>query len=691
MKNQPPSNFFYFASLILTLLGMSVIGLEPTAYARVTQINITTTEAPTFGATSFGSVGQYERIEGIITGEVDPNNPQNAVIVDLDLAPKNANGTVGYTATLQILRPLDLKRGNHRVIFELPNRGRTNVLGIFNDSITPNTTTSSGDPGNAFLMNQGYTIVEGSWDTSAPAGSFAVTFPTATNKDGSAITGPATEEFVIDVGSTPSTQPLTYPAATADKSKASLTVREHYADIPIQLKPSDWDYADPKLTTVKLTSGNFGTGPLGPTLLYEFTYLAQKPVVAGLGFASLRDLATFLRDAKTDDSGVANPLAGDVKYIYTVCSSQPCRTTRDFVLYGFNEAEHSHQQAGHGELFDRETVFDGMLNWKGGGSGIFMNYRFAQPGRTHRQHIARWTPEVQFPFADVAFFDRVTGKFGSRLDRCRQTSTCPKIFEANSANEYWAKASSGLTTDGQGHDLDVSKTENVRYYLFSSFPHAAATGLGTCQQPQNPLAPNQVLRALLLDLDDWVSTGREPPHNRIPRLADKTLVPALPQSGMGFPNIPGVVYNGVHHTGDLLDFGPQFDDGILTVLPPMVSAPYKVYVPKTDSDGNDIGGIRTPDVAVPLATYTGWALRAEEEPQNADGCDASGQKLPFAATKSARLSAGDPRPSLAERYKDHATYVRQVTEAARRLQRERLLVEPDAEAYITAAETAAVP
>jgi len=125
MKNQPPSNFFYFASLILTLLGMSVIGLEPTAYARVTQINITTTEAPTFGATSFGSVGQYERIEGIITGEVDLNNPQNAVIVDLDRAPKNANGTVGYTATFQILRPLDLKRGNHRVIFELPNRGRT--------------------------------------------------------------------------------------------------------------------------------------------------------------------------------------------------------------------------------------------------------------------------------------------------------------------------------------------------------------------------------------------------------------------------------------------------------------------------------------------------------------------------------------------------------------------------------------
>ena len=79
MKNQSPSNFFYFTSPALTLLGMSVIGLEPAAYARVTQINITTTEAPTFGTTSFGSVGQYERIEGIIAGEVDPKDRKSVV------------------------------------------------------------------------------------------------------------------------------------------------------------------------------------------------------------------------------------------------------------------------------------------------------------------------------------------------------------------------------------------------------------------------------------------------------------------------------------------------------------------------------------------------------------------------------------------------------------------------------------
>ena len=221
-------NCAHCAKTCVTLIGIGLLGVAPVANARVTQINITETEAPTFGGATFGSVGQYERIEGTITGEVDPKDPLNAVIVDIDRAPKNTNGTVGYTATFQILRPIDLNKGNHRVIFELPNRGRTNVLGIFNDSQTANTTTSSGDPGNAFLMNQGYAIVEGAWDTSAQgAGLFTVQFPIATRKDGSTITGPATEEFVIDVGATPASEPLTYPAATADKSNAFLTVREN--------------------------------------------------------------------------------------------------------------------------------------------------------------------------------------------------------------------------------------------------------------------------------------------------------------------------------------------------------------------------------------------------------------------------------------------------------------------------------
>ena len=245
----------------------------------MTHIDITTTGAA-FPGESFGSVGPYQRIEGTITGEIDPADPQNAVIVDIALAPKNPNGTVGYKADFQILRPGDLSKGNHRVNFELPNRGRTNVLGLFNDSGTGNAKGSSGASGNTFLMSRGYTIVEGGWDTSAQGNGslFTVQVPTAKDRNGSAITGPATEEFVIDKTATASSEPLTYPAATPDKSKASLTVREHYADKPIPLGAGDWNYTDATLTAVKLTAGNF-PGSFGPTALFEFTYIAKEPVV----------------------------------------------------------------------------------------------------------------------------------------------------------------------------------------------------------------------------------------------------------------------------------------------------------------------------------------------------------------------------------------------------------------------------
>lgn len=665
----------------LALSAAALLAATPCASARVTQIVIKTVESPAFAGRSFADVGQYERISGRIIGEVDPSDPKNATIVDIALAPKNPNGTVSYATDFQILRPIDRAKGNGRLLYEITNRGRTNALQMLNDSKTANDVDSAGDPGNGFLMRQGYVLLESGWDLQQGAGKlFSIKVPVAKKADGSTITGVATEEFVIDKGETPQRRRLTYPAATADKSKASLTVRKNYADEPIPVPESEWDYADDKLTSVKLTSGNFGgPGSFGPTALYEFTYVARDPLVVGLGFAAIRDVATFLREAKTDDKGVANPLAGDVRYIYTFCSSQPCRGMHDFVALDFNQAPGAPGVAA-------ARVFDGVLNWKAGASGIFMNYRFSQPARTHRQHIARWTPEFQFPFADVKFTDPVTGKTDYRQRRCDESKTCPKIFEANSSNEYWAKAGSMLHTDSDGHDLPGRA--NVRYYLFASFPHGGGTGRGICAQPRNPIRPNQTLRALLTDLDAWVTKNEAPPADRLPRIADGTLVPPLPQSGMGFPQIPGVLYNGVHHTGDLFDFGKDFDKGILTVLPPrLVGTPYPVFVPKTDADGNDIAGIRIPEVAVPVATYTGWALRADGH----DGCDAAGQRIPFAKTKAERMASGDPRLSLEERYPDHAAYVRAVTDAVEKLKAERLLLEEDAQAYIAAAQAAAVP
>ena len=684
----------------LAVAGTVCLGLAPAADARVTQIQInnTTSASPTFSGQSFGA-GEYQMINGTVSGEVDPTDPLNAGIVDIGLAPRNSRGMVEYSTDFQLLIPTKLSNGNHRLLYDITNRGRTDALTILNSGSKANTTSTSGDPGNGFLMNQGYSILASGWDITVgqndPNGGFGVTVPVAT-KGGTPITGPATEEFDIDSGTMPATEPLSYPAASPDKSQASLTVRANFGDTPMPLDASTWDYTDSTLTAIKLNGKKFGDPSVfGPSGLYEFSYTAVNPKVAALGLAAIRDLAAFFRDAKTDDHGNKNPLAGNVKFIYTFCSSQPCRTMRDFVYLGFNQVDHGkgapHQSAGP------EMAIDGVLNWKAGGSGLYINYRFSQPTRTHRQHIARWYPEIQFPFADQTLTDTVTHQTDGRLNLCSRTDTCPKIFEANSANEYWAKAGSLLTTDTSGRDLDLDRLKDVRYYLFSSQPHGAGTAAGICRQPQNPIKPDPVLRALLVDLDEWVSKGKQPPANRVPQRSEGTLVPSLPQTVEGFPSIPGVDYNGIMHNGNLWDFGPEFDEGIVSVMPPnSLGTPYPAFVPKTDGDGNDIAGIRVPDVAAPIATYTGWGLRATPAGETGgamlmDGCDASGQRIPFPATK----TAGDPRLSLQERYGNpsgtNATYVAAVQAAAQKLVSERFLLDQDIATYTTPAALVTIP
>jgi hypothetical protein len=247
---------------------------------------------------------------------------------------------------------------------------------------------------------------------------------------------------------------------------------------------------------------------------------------------------------------------------------------------------------------------------------------------------------------------------------------------------------------------DLPDPPLTRLFLMSSLPHGAGTAPGICQQFQNPLGPYSVLRALLMDLDDWVTLGTEPPATRLPRYSNGTLVRSLPQGMVGFPNIPArpavanqdnglpVKYNGRTHTGDLFDYGPRyFTEGIVDNFPPIVKgSPYPTMVPKTDSDGNDIAGVRLPDITVPTATYTGWALRATIPGD--DGCDASGQKIPFRATRNGRLAIGDPRPALDERYASRQDYIDKVTQAATALQTQRLMLQEDVDAYISGAGAA---
>src|SRR6266481_4283625 len=621
------------------------------ADAKVMKIQITAKESPTFGGYSWPGVGQYEKIVGKAFGELDPNDSKNAVIVDLQLAPRNANGKVDYSFDFYILKPLDLAKGNHKMLYEPPNRGRKTIAAL-------NRGVGGNDPGsvkdasilaNSFLMPQGYSISFSGWDSSAGTSTAdfnaTITLPIARNPDGSSITGPS-YEYIVSSGTS---YTLTYAAATLDKSKATLTHRVHLNDIPENVPASGWQYNSDGTAIALLPAGT----PFVKNDIYEFSYTAKDPAINAVGFAAVRDWNAWLRYETKDDSGTPNPLAGDISRIYTEVSSQPGRLLNDFRYLGFNQAENGKQ------------VFDGMMQWIAAGDGISMNYRWSQPGRTERNRQDHLYVEGRFPFANITSTDPITGKTDSRYTKCALTHTCPFAMEIFSANEYWVKAASLMTTDPTG-TKDLPDSPFTRIYFMSSMQHGTGrdTVKGVCQQFQNPLDSQAVQRALFTAMDRWVTAGTPPPPSQVPRLSEGTLVKP-DQSSTGLPHIPGVSYTGFKTTRYLLNYGPKFYiTGIPANNPPVFTQPYQdnpangpiypSFVPKTDADGNDVSGIRLPEVQVPLATYTGWALRSA--PQNDDGCEGSGQYIPFPKTKADRLASGDPRLSIEERYGNVETY-----------------------------------
>ena len=633
-------------------------------------------QSPTFGGLSFGSVGQYEKLRGTASGELDPSDPRNAVITDLQLAPLNAMGMVEYSMDIFILKPINLINGNHRLFFDFNNRGQMRV-GLLNRARATNDPATAADAGAGFIMNLGYSVVSNGWDCSASGfDSMKINAPVATN-GGAAITGPSYEYIVFD-NDTSLTSELAYPAATTDKSQAALTVRAHLDDAPTRVPTTDWDYTTADGTAIQLLPA--GT-PFQQSKIYEFTYTAKDPVVAGVGLAATRDFVSFLRNASAAEG---NPLADDVQHTFSYSISQPSRTLNDFQELGFNEDENG------------QRVFDGILSHTGGGSGDQINYRFAQTDRTERNRQNHLYPEGVFPFAHQLLTDHLSGKTGGRSERGAASNTSPKRFEINTSNEYWVKACSLLHTDTQGNDLP--DPENVRYYLLSGLSHGVGdiTRRGKAQQFTNGISPYAAHRALLVALDEWVSQGTPPPDSRVPRAAENAAFAAtrpgfltgiVPQEDLGWPNIPEVTFNGVITTRYLLDFGADFDKGIVTNYPPSIAGrpAYPIFVSKVDQDGNELAGIRLPGVEAPVATTTGWALRRAGFGEN-DGSESDGQHIPFKTTKVERTAAGDPRLSLEERYQDHDGYVKEVAKAAQQLGEQRFLLPEDVERYIEEAK-----
>jgi hypothetical protein len=442
-----------------------------------------------------------------------------------------------------------------------------------------------------------------------------------------------------------------------------------------------------RLVVPKVEKGAAGTlgqvrlkvaGGLRPGYLYELVCEAEGPIVQGLGYAAVRDLISFLRF----DNGKQNPLRADGKPVIRRAHgfgvSQSGRFLRNFLHLGFNVDE-----------ADRK-VFDGLIPHVAGGGLGFFNHRFAQPTRHNAQHEEHLYPTDRFPFT----YGDSTDPFLKRTDGIlRRLATedpklLPKVMHTQSAAEYWHRSGSLVHTDPLGKE-DVELPANVRLYAFGGTQHGPASdppGRGIADNLLNPGDYRPFLRALLEALDAWVKDGTEPPPSVYPRIDKGTLVD-WKQKATGFPSIPGVRYPEVIQCPSALDRGPEFDTkGILSVEPPRKLGDYVVRVPKSGPDGNDLGTLLPPEVAVPLATYTGWNLRRRDVGAEAMLVSLAGSYIPFPRTKADRKATGDPRESIEERYGSFEEYRKRFAAVCDDLIKRRYLLKEDAERLLTGRE-----
>lgn len=639
MATFPRYTAFGAAALALTLLAVR-------AEAQVTRFDVHVVESPALDGERFGEVGQYERLRGIAYGEVDPSDPRNQDIVNLDHAPRNAHGMIEYSTTVEIYRPVDMRRWNHAIYHTVPNRG-----GATGD-----------EPG---LREMGFAFVRVGWqgDIRSTDRNVVPFLPVAHNADGSPMVGRALEEFIFNDQERVSRAPLTYPTSSRDPSKATLTVRalqDSHRSTPADLR---WSWvSDTEISIERPASFDGGA-------IYEFVYEAKDPIVMGLGFAAMRDVISFLRYERHDEQGNFNPLDEPAAVALSLGISQSGRALRDFLYLGFNEDTRG------------RIVFDGMHVDIAGSRKTFTDYQFSQPGRWQKQHEDHVYPGDQFPFTYAMLRDPIGDGADGILVRCSASNTCPRIVHSDGEAEIWQGRSSLVVTDPTGND--VALPDNVRVYLVAGVQHGGGAGVhttprpGFCQNPNNPMPLRDVRTALSVALYEWVAEDRAPPPSRFPTVGNGGLV--APRA-TGFPNIPGVTYTGSVNGLHLMDF---------STMPPTAGRAYTVLVGRVDADGNMVDGIRPPNLVAPLGTYTGWNLRAEGFGAG-DQCAGGGSFVPFAATRAERMANGDPRLSIEERYADHAAYVRAVREAADALVRDRLLLRADADDIVAEAEASAV-
>ena len=587
----------------------SMLAAQP-GRAEVTKVDVTS-------RTDMGS--GYEQVVGRLHFAVDPKNPHNAVIADLGKAPKNAAGRVEFVADFSLQRPTS--GGNGTALIDVVNRGGATAL-RFNRSTRPGDAADDG-----LLRKMGVAVMAVGWEFDVPVrpGAIRIDVPVATD-NGKPITGivsavftPGNRDASYTVGDL-----AAYPPVDANGPDSMLKVRDRLADRGGDVVPREkWKVSGNVVTL---------TGGFEPGRNYEIAYRAANPPVSGLGLAAVRDAATWLKHS-TDS-------LAPVKYVYAIGVSQSGRFLRDYLYAGFNTDEQKRQ------------VFDGMMVHIAGASQLDLNRRWATP-----TGLGQYDATL-FPFADRAQKDEVSGTTDGLLDNDRARANLPKIFYTNTGVEYWGGGRSAAlvhtTADGSA---DLTIPANVRVYFFAgnqhgpgAFPPAAGAG----QLKGNPTDYWWNMRALFVAMDKWVRDGAAPPASMVPRLADGSLVKA---AEVAFPAIPGVQSPRTLIAGSRA--GNPFLAGGAGA-----GAPLPLLVPQVDADGNERAGIKLPEVAVPLATYTGWNFRNASTGGTAQLVPLLGSYIPLAQTRAEREARHDPRPSIEERYASRQQYLDAIEKAA---------------------------
>ena len=641
----------------------------------VTRLEITS-QKPFADGLSFGEAGSYTQIDGTAHFAVDPLHPANETIADIKLAPRTADGLVEFSADFRILRPDDPGKGNHRLLLDVLNRGKALALRNINSApdIAPDAPL---DPGNGFLMREGYTLVWCGWQHDVPdmPGLLRIQVPEAM-EDGKPVSGRIVVTFqpnaVVESQYLSDRMHRAYPANKLEDWESVMTVQED-EDAREQVIPrKQWWFARvedgrrvPDPCYVHLEGG------FQPGKVYQVIYTTTGAPVAGLGLAVTRDIASHLRfDADSR-----------LEHAYAFGVSQSGRFLRSFLYHGLNYDESG------------RAVFDGFMPHVAGGKRGEFNQRFAQPSSQATRSV-----NSLFPFADAEQTDPGTGLTDGLLARLAAQGELPKVMYTYTSSEYWAGHGALVHIDTEGQ-RDVAPPGAVRVYAFAGTQHALG-GLPLADTDPadgyrgahafNCLDYRCFLRAALVNLDRWVSNGEPAPPSQYPRLSDATAV-APAGTAPGLESIPGVKLPRPLRKFTRLDFGP--DPLVPTVVPATVGRDYPSMVSQVDADGNEVAGIRLPLVSVPLATHLGWNRRHADiggEGQTlstggASGGTLRGASIPFAATRGEREETGDPRLSIEERYASRQDFLERIENAARQLVADGYLLAEDVESLVAQA------